>query len=352
MTTPTRARDVIRAMTAYTLELRTADIKLNQNESPYDLPHGLKEEVLARMLERPWNVYPDFESMALRQALAAAHQLSSDNILVGNGSNELLAAAIATFVGPGTPVIFAKPTFALYEKLVVVAGGTPIPVAHDPATGLLPLEAMLYAIARRERPVVIVCSPNNPTGSVLPPNGLDRLLDSGAAVLFDRAYGDFARDTFPALRDNLVTFSTFSKAWGLAALRLGWLASTAENCREVRKVKLPYSLNVISEETAVVALQNPEYRDRNVDATIEERARVVTTLTSIAGITPFPSEANFVTFRIDGRNSKDVFEGLCSAGILIRDVSSNVNLANCLRVSIGDAAQNDRFLAALKEVMQ
>jgi histidinol-phosphate aminotransferase len=354
MTPPslTRARDVIRAMTAYTLELRTAELKLNQNESPYDLPRKLKEQVLGRMLERPWNIYPDFESMALREALASAYGLSSANVLVGNGSNELLAAAIATYVGPGTPVIFPKPTFALYEKLVVVAGGTPVPIEHDPAGGLLPLDAMLEAIAGHEQAVVIVCSPNNPTGSVLPPGGLERLLDTGAAVLFDRAYGDFALDTFPPLRDNLVTFSTFSKAWGLAALRLGWLASTVENCREVRKVKLPYSLNVISEETAVVALQHPEYRDRNVDATVRERARVSRSLAAISGIVAFPSAANFVAFRIEGKSSKDVFETLCSAGILIRDVSSNVRLANCLRVSIGDPEQNDRFLAAIREIME
>jgi histidinol-phosphate aminotransferase len=348
----TRAREVIRAMTAYTLELRTAAIKLNQNESPYDLPRELKEQVLARMLERPWNIYPDFEAMALREALASAYGLSYENVLVGNGSNELLAAAIATFVGPGTPVIFAKPTFALYEKLVVVAGGTPVPIEHDPATGFLPLEAMLAAIARHDQAVAIVCSPNNPTGSVLPPGGLERLLDTGAAVLFDRAYGDFALDTFPPLRDNLVTFSTFSKAWGLAALRLGWLASTAENCREVRKVKLPYSLNVISEETAVVALQNPAYRDRNVDATVRERGRVAEALGAIDGITVFPTAANFVTFRIDGKSSKHVFEALCSAGVLIRDVSSNAGLANCLRVSIGDRQQNDKFLDAMLEIMK
>jgi histidinol-phosphate aminotransferase len=133
------SRDVVAAMTAYTLELREAAIKLNQNEGPTDFPRALKEEVLARVLERAWNIYPDFESMLLRGALANAHGYAAENVLVGNGSNELLAAAIPTFVGPGTPVVFPKPSFALYEKLIAVAGGIALPVAVDPTTGFLPL---------------------------------------------------------------------------------------------------------------------------------------------------------------------------------------------------------------------
>ena len=219
------SRDVVAAMTAYTLELREAAIKLNQNEGPTDFPRELKEQVLAHALERSWNIYPDFESMHLRGALAKACGFEIENILVGNGSNELLAAAIPTFVGPGTPVVFPKPSFALYEKLIAVAGGIALPIAVEPSTGFLPLDEMLRAIERCDNAIVVVCSPNNPTGGVLPDGGIDALLATGATVLFDRAYGDFAEDTMPALNDRLVTFSTFSKAWGLAGLRVGWLAS-------------------------------------------------------------------------------------------------------------------------------
>ncbi|HEU4888084.1 MAG TPA: aminotransferase class I/II-fold pyridoxal phosphate-dependent enzyme, partial [Thermoanaerobaculia bacterium] len=114
------ARAAVAAMSAYTLELREADIKLNQNESPFDFP--FKDEALAAIAKRAWNLYPDFESTVLRTALANAYALTPENVLVGNGSNELLAAAVGAFVGPGTPVVFARPTFALYEKLVTIAG--------------------------------------------------------------------------------------------------------------------------------------------------------------------------------------------------------------------------------------
>jgi histidinol-phosphate aminotransferase len=336
-------------MTAYTLELREAEIKLNQNESPSDFPQELKEKVLAEMARRSWNIYPDFESMMLRGALAKAHNYEAANVLVGNGSNELLAATIPTFVGPGTPVIFPKPTFALYEKLITVAGGIALPIAVDPSTGFLPLDEMLRAIARCDDAVVIVCSPNNPTGGVLPDGAIDTLLAMGATVLFDRAYGDFAEDVMPELNDRLVTFSTFSKAWGLAGLRVGWLASTASTCREIRKVKLPYSLNIISEFVAATALEHGEIRTQNVATTIAERARMFMAMQKTDGVTPFPSRSNFIAFTTQ-RGAKEVFNALHASGILIRDISAAV--PNALRVSVGTPSHNDAFLAALDQTMK
>ena len=142
----------------------------------------------------------------------------------------------------------------------------------------------------------------------------------------------------------MVTFRTFSKAWGLAGLRIGWLASTAENCREIRKVKLPYSLNIISETAAIIALENRAVRDANVARTIAERARVMEAMKRIPQITVFPSQANFITFRV----KRPLFDALWARGILVRDVSAYPRLASCLRVSIGSKEQNDRFLEALQ----
>ena len=174
---------------------------------------------------------------------------------------------------------------------------------------------------------------------MLPAGGIDALLATGATVLFDRAYGDFALDEMPPLHDRLVTFSTFSKAWGLAALRIGWLASTAATCREIRKVKLPYSLNVISEAIAAMALEHRAVRDANVALIIDERERMLAEMRAMPRVTVFPSRANFIAFR-----SRATFEDFLERGILIR------KYAGFLRVSVGTRAQNDAFLAALQEV--
>lgn len=332
------ARATVAAMTAYTLELREAEIKLNQNEVPFDYP--FKEEALARVAQRAWNRYPDFESSALRIALADAYGYEPEDVLVGNGSNELLAASIGAFVGPGTPVVFARPAFALYEKLIVISGGLPVPIDLDPATGLLPLDEMTRALTTLRAAVVIVCSPNNPTGGVLPERGIDQLLATGATVLLDRAYGDFAQDALPPLHDRLVTFSTFSKAWGLAALRVGWLASTAATCREIRKVKLPYSLNIVSETVAALALENRDLRDANVARIIAERERMLAAMRAMhatKGVTVFPTRANFIAFR-----GRATFEDFLARGILVR------RYADFLRVSVGTREENDAFLAALE----
>ena len=378
-------RAAIAAMTAYTLELREAATKLNQNENPFDVPADFKRELFARVESRHWNRYPDFESQALRDALAAAYGLRAAQILVGNGSNELLAAAIATFVAPGTRVFVPRPSFTLYEKLVTIAGGSVVAVDLDPRSEVLNVPAPAGG------DVVIVCSPNNPTGGVIADGAIEMLLASGATVLYDRAYGDFAGDRIPPVHDNLVVFSTFSKAWGLAGLRVGWLASSDATCREIRKVKLPYSLNILSETAAILALEQKERRDAFVNLVIAERERMRIAMmaggrpampaggrparnrrasrppepsqTAIdsaaagrrgaagetpAGLEVFPSRANFLAFR--AADARRIFDQLCARGILIRDISSYPGLANCLRVSIGTPQENDAFLAALTEV--
>ena len=356
-------RDAIRALSAYTLEMREASDKLDQNESPFDWPQSFKREVLDRVARRPWNLYPDFELVRVRTALANAYALNVENVLVGNGSNELLLATLTTFVAPGRPVIIPSPSFALYEKLATILGGDVRAIPLDPETGVLPVAAMLREIERCSiAPLVVVCSPNNPTGGVLLSGELDQLLATNATVLFDRAYGEFANDVYPPLHERLITLSTFSKAWGLAGLRLGWLSSTAGNVREIRKVKLPYNLNFISEEAAVLALEKFALRDEHVTFTIAERERMITALSEIDGITPFRTKANFITFRVGAQAASlqarrlpavavDLFSALLADGILVRDVSKYPRLENCLRVSIGTREQNDRFISSVREFM-
>lgn len=345
-------RDAIRDLRAYTLEPREAPVKLDQNESPFDFPPELKREVAARVAARGWNRYPDFETERLRAAIAARHGLGEENILAGNGSNELLLAAITTFVSRETEVVIPVPSFALYEKLVTVAGGSVRRVAIEPATGVIPEDALLECCRGCDSaPVVIVCSPNNPTGGVISPRGIDRLLESGATVILDRAYGEFDGAGRQPLDDRLVVLSTFSKAWGIAGLRIGWLASTADTCREIRKVKLPYNMNVFSEEAAIVALENAPLLEARVATIVAERERIARILASIAVVRPFPSRANFIAFETP-LDAGILFDDLLRAGVLVRNVSAYPGMQRCLRTGIGTPEENDRFIEALRAALK
>jgi histidinol-phosphate aminotransferase len=335
-------------MSAYTLEPRTARDKLDQNESPYDVPAEIKRRVLEQMLARPWNQYPDFEAVAIRDALAAHAGVTRENILVGNGSNELLMVAMATLVRPGTRVVIPVPTFPLYEKFATIFGGEVIRVLIDPRSGRLPVDAMIDAISTSETPsVAIVCSPNNPTGGVLASGDLERLLESGAFVILDRAYGEFFDDGAPPPRERLVALSTLSKAWGLATLRVGWLLSTAAICRELRKVKLPYNLNAFSQQAAITLLAEKDVVARRTSETVKERDRLAAELAAMDRIEVFPSRANFLTFRVPC-SADATFERLTAIGILVRNVSHYPGLDNCLRVSVGTPRQNRCFVEALQ----
>lgn len=345
-------REAIRDLRAYTLEPREAPVKLDQNESPYDFPPELKREVQARVAARAWNRYPDFETQRLRAAIALRHGLGEENVLAGNGSNELLLAAITTFVSGGTEVVIPVPSFALYEKLVTVAGGSVRRVPIDLASGVIPVDALLESCRGCDSaPVVIVCSPNNPTGGVIPRGGIERLLESGATVILDRAYGEFDDAERPPLHERLVVLSTFSKAWGIAGLRVGWLASTEETCREIRKVKLPYNMNVFSEEAAIVALENALLLDARVATIVAERERIARALASISGVRPFPSRANFIAFQTP-LDAGVLFDDLLRAGVLVRNVSAYPGMQRCLRTGIGAPEENDRFIAALREALK
>jgi histidinol-phosphate aminotransferase len=347
ITTTFAVREAIRELEAYELAPRTTTDKLDQNEAAYDWPDELKDLVTRRVAARPWNRYPDFELRRLRTAIANSCALRPENVLVGNGSNELLLTTLLTFVTGGVTVVAPVPTFPLYEKLTRIAGGNFIPVPLSPTTGRLPVRELTERSRSAQGPaLIIVCSPNNPTGGTLADGELGVLLDSGAMIVLDRAYAGFDDAPLPPLHPRLITLGSFSKSAALAGLRIGWLASTEENCRELRKVKLPYSLNIFSEEAAIVALENDAENSARIEAAVAERERLRARLTS-RGIEVFPSKANFLCFRTT--DAARTFEQLAAGGILVRDVSALPLLRNCLRVSIGTPEQNDRFLTLLEK---
>jgi histidinol-phosphate aminotransferase len=348
-------KPAVRSTSAYTLAARRAPVKINQNENTYDLPEALKRRVLQQALERPWSRYPDFDPQELLEALAAFSGWRADGILAGNGSNELIEALLLVCVGPGTRVVVPEPTFTLYALLTRILGGERIAVPLGPE---LEYQAAELRRVRGElqAPVTIVCSPNNPTGGVLEVDEVARLCEEGdGLVIVDEAYHEFAGQTVVPLlarHPNLVVLRTFSKAMGMAGLRVGYLLAAPELVREINKARLPYNLNFFSQAAALAALEAWGELRLVVDGLVAAREDLLHKLYRIPGVKPFPSRANFVLFELAEAEPKAVFESIYRRGVLIRDVTSYPRLSRCLRVSVGSEAENEAFLSALRHAVE
>jgi histidinol-phosphate aminotransferase len=348
-------KPTVREQAAYVLAAPPALRKLNQNESPFDFPLELKRQIVETISNQPWQRYPEFSPAELRASLASYYGWIADGILTGNGSNELIQATLAVTIGAGDVLVAPSPTFSLYRLLTSVNAGRYVAVPLD---GTFAFDVdRLVEIARRERARVIVLnSPNNPTGSALPAGAVERILsETDALVVCDEAYQDFGGPTaLPLLRQTsrLVVLRTFSKAFGLAGLRFGVALAHPAVAEEIAKGKLPYNVNMITLAAAGTALRHAAMLAARTRQVIETRDRFVTALGRVPGLTVYPSAANFVLFRCRSLPASELFRRLLSDyGILLRDLSASPELADCLRVSIGTDEDMDAVLAAIQEIV-
>jgi histidinol-phosphate aminotransferase len=348
-------KPAVRAQPGYTLISPPARRKLNQNESPFDFPAELKREALDQVAAMQWQRYPEFVPRDLQTALATHYGWVADGVLVGNGSNELIQATLAVTLGAGDPVVAPSPTFSLYRLLTGVLGGryVPVPLADDFAYDV---DRLIEAARREDARVVVLNSPNNPTGSALPEGAVERFLDeTDALVVCDEAYQDFGGPSaLPLLSrwSRLIVLRTFSKAMGLAGLRFGLALAHPAVIRELAKGKLPYNVNLITLEAARVALRHAPELTVRVSQIIATRERFLTRLRGIAGLAAYPTAANFVLIRCEALPAGEIFDRLYrDFGILVRDVSGSPELAECLRISIGTDDDMDAVIAALKRII-
>jgi histidinol-phosphate aminotransferase len=347
----------VRALAAYTLRPRPSRVKLDQNESPYDLPVAIRGRIRDALEGRPWNRYPPFVASGFIGAVARATGWPADGVLVANGSNELIQAILAVTVGPGVPVVIPEPTFTLYRLMTAVNGGLAVAV---PLRGDLTfdVDAIVRAAKASGAAVVVLCSPNNPTGCALTREEILRVHDAtGALVVVDQAYVEFGGfDAIPLLegRPRLVVLRTFSKALALAGLRAGYMLAHPALAAEVHKAKLPYNVNFFTEHAAAEVIRSRAELEPLVRTVRAERDRLHAAMSGLRGIRVFPSHANFLCFRVDapGVTHADVLDGLLRRwGVLVRDVSAYPMLEGCLRFTAGTAEENDTFLAGLTTIL-
>ncbi|HKF55025.1 MAG TPA: histidinol-phosphate transaminase [Blastocatellia bacterium] len=348
-------KPAVRGIKAYSLHPYRASIKINQNENPYDMPQEIKDEVARRLATRTWSRYPDFVPSELLDQLAAFAGWIPDGTLAGNGSNELIQAVLAVLVGPGVKVVISEPTFTLYRQIVTIFGGQVISV---PLTSRLEFDISALIDATRDLTggVLILCSPNNPTGCRIEDADLIELARGfDGIVIVDEAYHEFSRHSVvPLLKElpNLIVLRTFSKAMAMAGLRVGYMLASPRLAREVHKATLPYNLNFVSSTVARVACERYDAILKPlVVRLIDDRDLLLTRILQIPGLDPVPSHANFFLVKTV-LEPQTLFEELLDRDILVRDVSHYPMLGRYLRLSVGRPEENEAVLSALQDIMK
>lgn len=321
--------------------------KLDGNENPY----GPSPKVLERLAAfEHYHIYPDPAQRKVRDAIADYVGADAEQIILGNGSDEMLAFAATLFLDPGDTLVNCPPTFGVYDFLGQVAGARvlSVPRNEDFTLDMTALEDALREGAK----LLYLASPNNPTGNLLPRPRLERILSYHVAVVIDEAYAEFAGQSAIDLvgkHDNLIVVRTFSKWAGLAGLRAGYAVIPPALMDTVWKVKVPYNLTIAAEQAILASLEDREALLDNVALIVQQRDHLFQRLQKITWLRPFPSAGNFILCEVRGIPAREVRDRLRAKGILIRYFDSP-GLRNCVRISVGLPKDTERVIEALEEI--
>ena len=300
--------------------------------------------------ENTWdlNGYPNTYSDGLRSALAELYGLDQDNIIAGNGSDELLDVIFKTFTNMGDNSVVPVPSYTLYDYFVKLNGGKAIEVdlTED-------YQLDVDAMVKQDAKIAIMPSPNNPTGNCFRPKDIEEILSRfNGVVVVDEAYAEYSDNPFVKRVeefDNLVVLRTFSKAYAMAALRVGYAVTNKKLADMMICVKIPYSLNMVSEGAAIAAVKDQDFVRRSVEMVREQRPKLDAGLRRL-GFETFPSDSNFIMAR-SPIDHKVWVDGLKERGVLIRDFGSKRRTENCVRTTVGTAEHNALLLEKAEEVI-
>ena len=351
----TRPQDILRpdvlAMTCYPVPNSTGLVKLDAMENPYRLPGKLAAELGERLADVALNRYPEPRPTALLEKIKRVMQVpAACEVLLGNGSDELISMMSVACAKPGAKVVAPVPGFVMYEMSAIFAGLEFVGVPLN-ADFTLDADALIAAIETHQPALVYLAYPNNPTGTLYDDADIERVIEaaSNSLVVIDEAYQPFAQQSWlprAADFDNVVVMRTMSKL-GLAGIRLGYLAGKASWTTEFDKVRPPYNVNVLTQAAADFMLDHLDVLDAQATELRAERTHLEDAIKSLPGATVFPSAGNFLLVRVP--DAAVVFETLLTSRVLIKNVSKmHPLLANCVRLTVGSAQENAQMIAALK----
>ncbi len=350
-------RPEVLALKAYHVPDREGLVKLDAMENPYAWPKSMVDAWLDKLREAAPNRYPDPSAASLKAALKRHNSVPEDaDLLLGNGSDELIQIILMAVAGRDISVLAPEPTFVMYRQISIALGIRFIGVPLRSEDFGLDMTAMRQAILQQRPGVVFLAYPNNPTGNLFAPDAMAEILAlAPGLVIVDEAYAPFADSSLMswlAKHEQLLIMRTVSKL-GLAGLRLGFLAGAGAWIRQLDKLRLPYNINVLTQISVEFALANYTVLDEQARKIRQDREWLSHELNALSGVVAYPSQANFILFKLKRADAGAVFHDLKNSGILIKNLEpAGGPLRNCLRVTVGTRDDNQRFVQALKQHLQ
>ncbi|SMC47607.1 histidinol-phosphate transaminase [Sporomusa malonica] len=341
-------RSGLETLKPYSVEEVDWPIKLDANERSTDLPPAVKAKVIENLRALPFNRYPDISALSLKTVIADGFGLTAANVLIGNGSSEILEALCFAFGGAGRSIVYPTPSFSMYGIYVKLADSQPVPVELN-ADYTLDADKLLTAANQAAASIILLCNPNNPTGTIIPPEQIEYIVaNTKSLVVVDEAYHEFYGKSSVDLLGkytNVAIARTFSKAYGLAAARVGYLLAPEEIAQTIGKVLLPYNVNALTLATAKTVFAMRQEFAASLAENSSERERMTAALSAVSGLTVYPSQTNFLLVKSD--NAAALAARLSARGIGVRDFSTAPGLAGCIRIGVGTPAENNAVLEAV-----
>lgn len=352
-------RDNLKELKPYDPHEVPYKIKLNANENPYGLPEEIIEEILRKAKNLKYFRYPNANSMKLSEIISSFFGLGRDNIVIGNGSDELIDYLIKAFSEKGRRIITTAPSFAMYKIYSIINGSNFVQIPLSQSNFSLNEDKVLEEAKKEDSSIIFVAYPNAPTGNYFAEDKIIKIIEeSGCLIVVDEAYYEFGKKTFVSLisrYDNLVILRTFSKAYSMASLRVGYLLSNPEIISEVRKVKNPFNVNTFSQLAAQVVFKNKEILKDSIKKIIEEREKLINRINELSPFKAHPSQTNFVLVEVGSKKNSDlVYNNLLKQGILVQTVSDPAFSTSryFLRITVGNEEENDILVKGLEIVLK
>lgn len=349
-------RPVIKKIDAYQVADASGFIKLDAMENPYQLSDDLKAQLQVKLSEADLNRYPDPSAKSLREKLSQVMEVPAEkSIVLGNGSDELIQMLAMSVAQKNVCLMSFDPGFVMYKIIADFVGIKYVGVSLREDFSL-DMPAIRKSIEKNKPAIIFIAYPNNPSANCYTEKDIEEIISvAPGMVVLDEAYHPFAQTSFMHRLtefDNLLVMRTVSKM-GLAGLRLGLLCGHPDIIKEIDKIRLPYNINVLTQVAAEFVLDNAVELDRQAQLIRDEREILLTQMSINAALQVFPSQANFILFRLLNKNANEVFESIKQSGVLIKNMKADAGLlANCLRVTVGTPSENQAFLVALASAVK